>query len=120
MIGNTGRWLLGIALLALGLALTVGPSTEAREGNSSDPQVVTTSLLIVGVIALAFGALVLLRAWRISGWRWRLIVGIPIALIGLLFVGASVSGDCDCPEAIYFGAALAVVGVVAQFKPQRP
>ena len=120
MIGNSSRWLLGFALLALGLALSIGPATEAREGRSSDPQFVTTSILIAGVIALAFGALVILRAWRISGWRGRRVVGIPIALIGVLFVAASLSGDCDCREGFYFGAALAAIGIVAQFDPRRP
>lgn len=120
MIGNTARWLLGLALLAMGLALSIGPPTEAREGNSSDPQWVTTSLLVVGVIALAFGVLVIVRAWRIAGWRLRRVVGIPVTLLGILFVAASLSDDCDCGEAIYFGVALTVIGVVAQFSPRRP
>lgn len=120
MIGSSGRWLLGLALLAMGLALSIGTSTEAREGRSSDPALVTTSLLIVGVIALAFGVLAVLRAWRNSGWRYRHVVGIPIALLGALFVATSFSADCDCKETIYFGVALVVIGVVAQFSPRRP
>jgi len=68
-------------------------------------------LLIGGVVALTLGAAVILLAWRRTGWRlgfW----GIPIALIGVVFIGASIDDSCECEEGLYFGIALAVIGTV--------
>lgn len=99
-------WLMGLALLVLGLALTVGGGEES------------VWLLVLGIVPLGLGVLVTLRAWRSSGWRYRR-VGILVAIVGALFVATSFDGDCDCSKGIYFGAALTVIGAVAQFG-ERP
>lgn len=178
-MSTTPGWLLGLALLAGGLALSAGPTGEARReralldegvetsatverargayldvaftdergrsrtasvpscGDRADEQagdgveisydpddpavarlsdcprdsaLVTTILLGVGVVALCGGTVVVLRAWRASGWRWRL-VGVPLAVVGALFVATSRAPDCYCNEMIYFGGSLVVVGL---------
>lgn len=106
-MGPFWRWLLGLALLIGGMAVSVGASREAGA---------RTVLLVIGIVAVALGTLVVLRAWRAAGWRWRR-AGIAMAIIGGIAAAASFSENCDCGELLYFNVALVVIGVVAQFAP---
>jgi hypothetical protein len=72
--------------------------------------------LIIGVVALALGTMGILWAWLRSGWRRRWI-GIPILIVGILFVGTSFDGEYQ--ELIYTGAALIIIGTLPLFAPRR-
>lgn len=108
---NPYRWLLGGALLMGGMATSIGSSTETGTAR--------TILVVIGVAALTFGTYVVARAWASGGWRRRRVVGIPVLLVGTLFVAAALSDDCDCRETIYFGLALVTVGAIAQVAPAK-
>lgn len=100
-------WLLGLAFLIGGMAVSVGSREEG-----------STALLVIGIVAIALGTPVTLRAWRASGWRLRR-AGIPVAIIGAITTAASFSENCDCGQLVYFSVALVVIGVAAQFAPSR-
>ncbi len=93
--------------------LTRAQATACENPTSSNP-----ILLAIGIISLTLGAYWLLKAWAFSGWRWRR-MGIALAIIGVLFAGAAFAEDCYCIEFVYFGAALVLIGVVAQVSPGR-
>lgn len=78
---------------------------------STGPQPV---LAAIGITSLAAGTFVILRVWKRSGWKRRRI-GIPIALLGVMFIGAAVSEGFYYLELAYTGVALALIGAVAQF-----
>ena len=106
-MGSLARWGLGLALLIGGMAVSVGASSDSP----------ATVLLAIGIVALAAGTFVVLRAWRASGWKLRRI-GIPIAIVGAITAAASFSENCDCSQLVYFAVALVVIGVAAQFVPR--
>ena len=74
--------------------------------------------LIIGIAALAAGTGCVLWAWRASRWRKRW-WGIAILIVGAVFTGASFDDDCDCPEVVYTGGALVVIGTVPLVAPRR-
>ena len=79
-----------------------------------------TVAFFIGVAALALGTFVTLRAWRSSGWKLRRAVGIPLVILGVLFIGTAYSEDCNCRELAYTGAGMIVIGAVAQFGRSDP
>lgn len=77
-------------------------------------------LLLPGIASLALGTFLVIRAWGLAEWKWRRIVGIPIVVFGALMGATALTEpDCFCLEFVYFGAALVIIGVVAQIGPGR-
>lgn len=74
--------------------------------------------LIIGIAALAAGTFCALWAWRASRWRRRW-WGIGILIVGAVLAGASFDDNCECPDFVYTGAALVVVGTVPLVAPRR-
>jgi hypothetical protein len=74
--------------------------------------------LIIGVVVLGAGTFVIVTAWRARGLRRRWL-GVPIAIVGVLFMGTALDEECRCQEAIYTGAGLAVIGTAGLVLPRK-
>lgn len=72
--------------------------------------------LIIGVAALLTGTIMVLRFWWTRGWKRRWLLGVPLVILGLLFVGTSF--DPGYQELIYTGSALVLIGIVPIFAPR--
>ena len=90
---------------------------EPRFGGCPGSQEVTIPL-IIGVVVLAAGTLVILAAWRSRGLRRRWL-GVPIAIVGVLFMGTALDEECRCREAVYTGGGLAIIGTGGLILPRR-
>lgn len=85
--------------------VSVAEHTACKRLSNASP------FVIGGVLAIAIGTVLILRGWALSRWK-RPLWGVPLAVLGVLFVGTALSDDCYCRQAIYFGAALGAIGVV--------
>ena len=74
--------------------------------------------LIIGVVVLAGGTFVILAAWRERGLRRRWL-GVPIAIVGVLFMGTALDEECRCREAVYTGGGLAIIGAAGLVLPRK-
>lgn len=98
--------------------MTYDPEAAALPQFSECPQSQALAIPVaIGVVALAGGTVAVLLAWRAGGWKRRW-VGIPIALLGILFAGTSFDDSCGCAEFVYTGASLVVIGVVPLVAPR--
>ncbi len=95
-----------------GVEITYDPEEVAATqfAECEHSQEITIPLLI-GIAALAAGTLCVLWAWRANRWRRRW-WGIAVLIVGVVFVGSSFDDACDCPEVVYTGGALVVIGTV--------
>lgn len=74
--------------------------------------------LVIGVVVLGAGTMVVVAALRARGLRHRWL-GIPIAIVGILFGGTALDEECRCQEAIYTGGALVVIGTAGLVFPRK-
>jgi hypothetical protein len=78
----------------------------------------TTIPLIIGVLVLGAGTLLVVAALRARGLRRRWL-GVPIAVVGLLFGGTALDEECRCREAVYTGGALVIIGAAGLVFPRK-
>jgi hypothetical protein len=45
---------------------------------------------------------------------------VPILIVGILFAGTSFEDDCRCPELVYTGGALVILGTAPLVAPRKP
>ncbi|MFP5353245.1 MAG: hypothetical protein ACLGIB_11880 [Actinomycetota bacterium] len=74
--------------------------------------------LVIGVVVLGAGTFTILAAWRARGLRRRWL-GVPIAIVGVLFMGTALDEECRCREAIYTGGGLAIIGTAGLVLPRK-
>lgn len=74
--------------------------------------------VIIGIVVIGAGTVLVLWGWGSNGWRRRW-WGILWLILGILFSGTSFEDDCGCPELIYTGGALVVIGVVPLVAPRK-
>lgn len=72
--------------------------------------------LVIGIAALLTGTILVLRDWWTRGWKRRWLVGVPLVILGLLFIGTSF--DPGYQELIYTGSALVLIGIVPIVVPR--
>lgn len=102
------------------VVITYDPEEVAPPQFAECPQSQEITIpLVIGVVVMAAGTFVVLRTWRASGWRRRW-WGIPILIVGVLFVGTSFEDDCRCRELAYTGGALVLIGTVPLVAPRKP
>ena len=90
---------------------------ETRFAECPGSQEVTIPL-IIGVVVLGAGTFVILAAWRARGLRRRWL-GVPIAIVGVLFMGTALDEECRCQEAIYTGGGMTIIGTAGLILPRR-
>ena len=99
--------------------ITYDPENVAPPQFTECPQSQAVTIpTIIGVVVLAGGTLTLLLDWKARPWKRRWL-GIPILVLGILFVGTSVEEDCNCKEAVYTGGALILLGAVPLVVPRK-
>ena len=99
--------------------ITYDPDEVAPPQFTECPQSRETTIpVIIGIVVIGAGTLVVLWDWGSNGFRPRW-WGVLWLILGILFFGTSFEGDCRCPELIYTGGALVIIGVVPLVAPRK-
>ena len=100
------------------VAITYDPEGEARAQFTECPQSQEIAIpVMIGVVVLGAGTICVVLSWLKNGWRRRW--AIPILILGILLVRASLEEECQCQDFIYTGASLVVTAAVPLATPRR-